>query len=296
MYQEKFYHSFPRIVGAPKESENEHNQRGITILESIIKHGLLITPEIMKLPFELESWHSPLVQHRCCFTLIERKDLENHCKLFGNFSIEWDTFLLKRIGIFPVFYLPIFDFEHGNHNEFVAPKFLYRMMNYHEYARECSKEAKENRDQLLREGGPNGEVIKYEKDLLFFTEMKAWFEGLKNNIYPIDNAKYTKENGYYHQREWKLPGNLKYNNKDIMELATLQQQKELIHLNPTFFSKKINYFNMNLKVAEICLFFKELDSKQILSYANKIIVPSSQVDRVKGIISAANLNVNVEAL
>lgn len=296
MYKENFYHSFPRIIGAVPESVDEHNERGLVILKSIVNNGLLITPETMKLPFEPEIWHSNFIQHRCCFTLIERSNLENHCKLFGNFSIEWNTLFLKRVGIFPVFYLPLFDFENGNHQDFVAPKFLYRMMNYHEYARECEKNAQEVYISLLRKGASEEEVKQCAMDILFYKDMKAWFEGLKNTVYPIDNRQYTKENGYYSQREWKLPGNLKHNNVDITSLADANQQEELIKLNPKFFSKKVNYFGNERTVAEISLFFKDIEGKHILEHANKIIVPLSQLDNVKDIISKAKLNVYVEAL
>ncbi|ENX41755.1 hypothetical protein [Acinetobacter sp. NIPH 2100] len=149
MPEEFFYHSFPRINTKINETLEQNNLRGIAILNNIIKNGLLLAPEVMHLPFELEKWQNPVVQHRCCFTLIKREMLEEHCQVFGRFSIEWNTSILKEIGIMPVMYLPLFDHNGDDDMKYVGSKFLYRMINFHEYSRQYLKEAEEGREEVF---------------------------------------------------------------------------------------------------------------------------------------------------
>lgn len=295
MLEEFFYHSFPRINTRANETLEQNNLRGITILNNIIKNGLLLAPEVMHLPFKLEKWQNPVVQHRCCFTLINRGMLKQHCQIFGRFSIEWNTSILKEIGIMPVMYLPLFDYNGDDDMKYVGSKFLYRMINYHEYARVCLKEVEEKREEVFKKG--NSEEIKdFENDERFFDEMRAFFEGLRNMVYPVDNKKYTEENGYYRQREWKLPGNLKFDGVDIVEKATYEKQIELLSINPAFFSKKINYFGVVYTRAQISFFLKKVCNEHILNHANKIIVPSECVKEVENLLAKSKLNIVVESL
>ncbi|ENX41754.1 hypothetical protein [Acinetobacter sp. NIPH 2100] len=115
-------------------------------------------------------------------------------------------------------------------------------------------------------------------------------------VYPVDNKKYTEENGYYRQREWKLPGNLKLNGIDITEIATIEDQRELLSINLDFFSKEINYFGRDYTRAQISFFLKNIYDSHILNYANKIIVPAERVEDVKRLLAKYKLNVAVESL
>jgi hypothetical protein len=295
MLEEFFYHSFPRVNKKADENLDDNNLRGFKVLESIVRNGLLITPEVLNLPFKLEEWQNPVVQHRCCFTLIERTKLDDHCRVFGSFSIEWNTYFLKKIGVTPVFYLPLFDFESDNHMELVSPKFLYRMLNYHEYARCCSEDI-ESRIKQAELVGDSISIDKYRSDKGFYDDMKGWFEGLKNMVYPIDHKRYTEENGYYMQREWKLPGNIIYNNTWLTTEPTSAQQQELLSLNSTFFNKEIDYFGNMRKRVEISLFLKNIEGKHILDHANKIIVPKEYYVQVNELKASYGLSVAIETL
>lgn len=295
MPEEFFYHSFPRVNKRADETLDDNNLRGFKVLESIVRNGLLITPEVLNLPFKLEEWQNPVVQHRCCFTLIERTKLNDHCRVFGSFSIEWNTYFLKKIGITPVFYLPLFDFESDNHMELVSPKFLYRMLNYHEYARLHSEDI-DSRIKQAQLVGDSISIGKYQSDKGFYDDMKGWFEGLKNMVYPIDHKRYTEENGYYMQREWKLPGNITYNNEWLTTEPTSAQQQELLSLNSTFFNKEIDYFGNMRKRVEISLFLKNIEGKHILDHANKIIVPKEYYVQVNELKASYGLSVAIETL
>ncbi len=293
MYNEFFYHSFSRLL--KNESTQDNNKRAFQTLESILKNGLLFVPEEIKLPFKIESPLKPIVQHRVCFTLISREKLLEHTKIFGNFSIEFNTNILREIGITPAMYLPIFNYDNDRHLQNVSSKFVYRLMKFHQEARE---EAEKIHNDLMKASKVSdySKILSLKKKKQEILEKRAWFEGLANMIYPLDNNSYTQENGYYQQREWKLPANLTNNGSDTTEIATHEQQQELLDINRNFFSKEINYLGRKLSRAMISFFLKTFQQKHILEHANKIIVPKENVAQVRALLSKYRVHLNVEQL
>lgn len=293
MYNEFFYHSFSRLL--KNESTQDNNKRAFQTLESILKNGLLFVPEEIKLPFKIESPLKPIVQHRVCFTLISREKLLEHTKIFGNFSIEFNTNILREIGITPAMYLPIFNYDNDRHLQNVSSKFVYRLMKFHQEARE---EAEKIHNDLMKASKVSdySKILSLKQKKQEILEKRAWFEGLANMIYPLDNNSYTQENGYYQQREWKLPANLTNNGSDTTEIATHEQQQELLDINRNFFSKEINYLGRKLSRAMISFFLKTFQQKHILEHANKIIVPKENVAQVRALLSKYKVHLNVEQL
>lgn len=293
MSNEFFYHSFSRLL--KNESTQDNNKRAFQTLESILKNGLLFVPEEIKLPFKIESPLKPIVQHRVCFTLISREKLLEHTKIFGNFSIEFNTNILREIGITPAMYLPIFNYDNDRHLQNVSSKFVYRLMKFHQEARE---EAEKIDNDLMKASKVSdySKILSLKQKKQEILEKRAWFEGLANMIYPLDNNSYTQENGYYQQREWKLPANLTNNGSDTTEIATHEQQQELLDINRNFFSKEINYLGRKLSRAMISFFLKTFQQKHILEHANKIIVPKENVAQVRALLSKYRVHLNVEQL
>ena len=293
MYNEFFYHSFSRLL--KNESTQDNNKRAFQTLESILKNGLLFVPEEIKLPFKIESPLKPIGQHRVCFTLISREKLLEHTKIFGNFSIEFNTNILREIGITPAMYLPIFNYDNDRHLQNVSSKFVYRLMKFHQEARE---EAEKIHNDLMKASKVSdySKILSLKQKKQEILEKRAWFEGLANMIYPLDNNSYTQENGYYQQREWKLPANLTNNGSDTTEIATHEQQQELLDINRNFFSKEINYLGRKLSRAMISFFLKTFQQKHILEHANKIIVPKENVAQVRALLSKYRVHLNVEQL
>lgn len=293
MLQEYFYHSFSRLL--PNESEADNYDRSFKTLESILRNGILFAPEEIKLPFELQTPLKPIVQHRVCFTLIERSELIDHASIFGKFSLEFDTGFLRKVGITPTMYLPIFNYEDDEHLQNVSSKFVFRLITFHQEIREKFDEVSNEISEAYCKGDlKKVSSLGQKKENLL--EKRAWLEGLSNMIYPIDNKNHTKENGYYRQREWKLPANLTFNGKDITTYATSSQQKQLLGLNYKFFSKKINYVDMQIPRCAISFFWKEVDEKHILEMARKLIVPQQCVEQVKALLADYNVHLAVEEL
>lgn len=192
-------------------------------------------------------------------------------------------------------YLPIFNYDNDRHLQNVSSKFVYRLMKFHQEARE---EAEKIHNDLMKASKVSdySKILSLKQKKQEILEKRAWFEGLANMIYPLDNNSYTQENGYYQQREWKLPANLTNNGSDTTEIATHEQQQELLDINRNFFSKEINYLGRKLSRAMISFFLKTFQQKHILEHANKIIVPKENVAQVRALLSKYRVHLNVEQL
>ncbi len=92
-----FYHSFPR----PREGETRQEllARGLAILRSIRRTGLILAPEVVEwtTPVSLGS-SSPyrVLQERICFTELPPDELPAHSQHFGPYAIEFDIAGLRR--------------------------------------------------------------------------------------------------------------------------------------------------------------------------------------------------------
>jgi hypothetical protein len=94
-----FYHTFPR----PKRGQDSI-QKGLKILESFLKSGILLVPEIITYKHEGKEYYA--AQSRLCMTQIDISELKAHEKYFGGFHLEFTNHKAYLLGAIPVFYLP----------------------------------------------------------------------------------------------------------------------------------------------------------------------------------------------
>jgi len=101
-----FYHSFPR-----KKENQDSIKKGLAILDSFLKNGILLVPEIIMYQREMKDKQMPLkkyyiVQSRFCLTQIDISELKAHENHFGCFHLEFTNDNVYALGAIPVFYLP----------------------------------------------------------------------------------------------------------------------------------------------------------------------------------------------
>ena len=113
------YHGFPRGLRR-RLGEHQSNAVGVAQLDSIRRHGLVLSPEWFRIPEnplaakrEGESPKTDFRQTRASFTLVERKGLTagvgdsgepTHVELFGDFLIGLRSSDARRLGAVPVLY------------------------------------------------------------------------------------------------------------------------------------------------------------------------------------------------
>jgi hypothetical protein len=107
------YHSFPRR----KAGEDELRQ-GLAILKGMVKHGLLLTPEIVVWQEErkADGTLGPVPTSYCtrvCFTELATSEVAAHADHFGVFALEFEVSTLRQLGAMPIFYVPRHDDHQG---------------------------------------------------------------------------------------------------------------------------------------------------------------------------------------
>ena len=236
----KFYHSFPRRPHS-RSSTFDENTIGLAILESIIKNGLLLTPESLKIPPNPRSVRaSPpytfINQYRACFTLLDRKDLlkkGGHAKNFGNFAIGLDTLEARKLGILPTFYYykntaKLSELEDSG----LSQEILFRLSEIRrilavlatiEAKSSIDTERTKSVDYLSKVGltlDDEGDVAKrllalrateadqivglFETDRVPAWNLAEWVELILSVFQTADSVKRNRHLAYISQREWRI--------------------------------------------------------------------------------------------
>ena len=112
--QRFMYHAFPR---RGREHENR-DEKGLRILQNIVRSGLLLTPERIEWPGEFfpgGKRGKPFSSYNthACFTELALDELPSHAESFGAFAIEFDIMTLRTLGAAPVLYIPLAEDDAG---------------------------------------------------------------------------------------------------------------------------------------------------------------------------------------
>jgi hypothetical protein len=93
-----FYHCFPR-----RHRSSESVSHGIEVLSSMLKSGLLLTPEVIRWGNGGKTLYH--LQRRICFTELSPSELPDHADDFGPFALEFSIDALRELSGMPVFYV-----------------------------------------------------------------------------------------------------------------------------------------------------------------------------------------------
>ncbi len=282
-----FYHSFPKSNGA-KKLENYRN--GVAILELILKHGLLLTPEVLEFTEERingEPRISKATQCRACFTLINQNELKQHSKIFGSFSLEFETDVLRNLGIMPVFYVP--KLTGGKYGQ-IGPMAMNRIAEIQHILKtlhnltDAIDKAPEAHDSLARHIDDKtmtyqlntGELNKFIKDLPIgedIRELLAFIQSFSSLFYPADNTRHDKEFSYYFQNEWRIIANLATKDERLSTPLDNKQKEEITPMNPDFFQGILSTKRWKKSRIDMCELLNVGEGKATLDLINKIYIP-----------------------
>jgi len=260
-----FYHSFPKGYYYKRSIEKEI---GIKILESICTIGFILAPEVVnwKKSIGIETEPHNIRQQRICFTLLNPREVKGHSKEFGRFSIEFNTDVLRNIGAMPVFYVPKGIETNESPSIFMIDKILkaLNIMN------------------------------------LFDSTISFGIKALLGYLYPADDEYEELKN--YRLKEWRITGNTLLNyirkkenlSKKDIDLAEYEKNK-LIEINHQFFTEYIGEAKKFRRVDK-CMKLYKFNSKHVLNYANRIIVPDDVEKETRKIVEKNNIDCAVTSL
>ena len=298
-----FYHSFPR-----RRDGNESKGKGLKILNSILRNGLLLTPEFHVWRERLTdgSYSKPWTvrQISVSFTLLSPSQPKDHSRVFGEFALEFQTQILRSLGAMPVFYLPSTNLRGQSKGladisgTMIArvgeiQKLLDRIKSlYHEASNRSSKERIVIEDDRGNRWPIDCSFMAARSLIDFFLQKGQSIDQLSDSLrvisnlfYPTENLDYTPELGYYYQREWRIIAGVSTKRGPVVELLNEKQKSEVTEIAPEFFSEEIQEQRGPVKRIDACRLLREFNGESIASLVNRIVVPNSCINRVREMLS-----------
>ena len=299
-----FYHSFPRRKLPGIDSYDQ----GLRILSSMVKHGLLLVPEVRQVAseFYLDGSRGPdlfIQQKRISFTELRPDELRQHGECFGYFAIEFEIEVLRALCAMPVIYIPEPIHTGGNNIiEGIGSTFVYRLGEIEDALVRLAI-LEQNVNSLLdneslqmkipdRSGSKERCTIRGAKHLVRWLRGQARpFEELLNAIrafeglfYPADDMRYTDMLGYYRQREWRIMANIINWGVPLSRSLDEKMKQEILSTDSEFFGEEIRFRSGLHRRIDQCQVVGEIEGKHILSHACRVIVPDAVVDAARRIL------------
>ena len=315
MYNKFLYHSFPR-----RGSDNIDLTitRGLAILSSMIKSGLLLTPEVTDWREHLQdgtlSQPVKLFQKRICFTLLAPSQLQKHATTFGPFAFEYRLENLRRLGGVPVFYIPYAQ-ETDMGLEGIGGALMSRLSEIQRLLTLLSDldgiiQTTQNKNEFLnvthnRIGvGQTRCTVGAAEDLIHFltyrmqtpSQLLNAIRALSGFFYPTEDPNFTGILDYYRQREWRIIGNMIKNGTESTRSLREAEIDKLIEIDNEFFGHKLDFPTGVYNRAEQSLIFHEVENKHVLHFAHRLIVPEKALKEALQIIGDFNNNLEVVSL
>lgn len=301
-----FYHSFPR----PREGETRKKllARGLAILRSIRRTGLILAPEVVEwtTPVSLGS-PSPyrVLQERVCFTELPADELPAHSLRFGPYSIEFDIAGLRRAGALPVIYIPQ-ALSKDDHLALIGPFVVSHLAHI--------KHLLGNLDELNRLTDPNhvgerfpgvegfaddcvvnlrngderrGIVQEFQvprdsiRDMLTFLGFEnAPFPAMNGAIsivqslfYPTDDQHVDEPLAYYRQREWRITPNYPVNNRPRGLPLQPRVREELLSVDGRFWKRELQFEDQRFRRVDRAVSLALPPPEHVVSAMTRVLVP-----------------------
>lgn len=279
-----FYHSFHR------HTKHDPNRRtSFSMLRSMLRHGLLLTPEEEHAPRVGGLKQVMWVQHRVCFTALEPHDLVAHQAHFGDFSFEFDGKIVREFGAQPAFYLAgvlsggaLFNASGAGFARHLVE--AYSVLDRFWRLQGASHPTLQAAAKMVKaEIFDNHTTDNHPIETLHFT-----LQALLNLYYPTDQPSVTPLQ-YFRQREWKIFPNLSHDGKWLYPAPDANHRRALLRMNPHFFGARIG---AKQKV-DLCMCYAPVDGRHIVREARRLIVPDRFVKRVKNLVASAGVKLPV---
>lgn len=305
-----FYHSFPRRgVLTPEEIT-----KGCKILAAIRDFGLLLTPQYIEWKQPTVSGEPrifPVLQKRVCFTELIPRELKGHAQKFGNFALEFEIDVVRRLGAIPVFYVPQ-PSKHLTDGSAIGTVLLGIAMDAHAVISRMAC-----LDQILHGTTPVAEKFGFQPGFARspdgrgdFTldrdeatrflaaighavtpwhDLSAGMFALLNFFHPTDNEKADRAMEYYREREWRIACGFRLNQPDgppvdVLHAPTPEERGRFLEIDNEFFSRQIVTDTGTVDSLDAALVHPGLPNKRIMEMVRRVIVPRDAVAKASEIL------------
>jgi hypothetical protein len=308
MKEPHLYHSFPRV----RDNETPDDKVGMAILTSILKHGFLLTPEVIEYPGKIndkgeEENRIKLLQ--CKFSLTAIDDTENlkeHAITYGGFHLEFTCESGYLIGAMPVMHIPksrdsVKESLWHLGSSFVRLisdfKTMASMLEYLDKA--AADFAAEKKITVSTETGIEKEIyvaqLRNILDLILdgiadkdekegarekeFNRIQGAIQGLCSLIYFTDHIDKIGRWKYLHHfwvREWRIVQGMSVNGKEQDRDLTEEEKEAVKAVNESFFGGRLDVEidGKRPRVIDMCRLLPSVDGVAVTELINRIIVPA----------------------
>ena len=305
----KFFHSFPRR--RQSESETDAHHKGLQILRHIVANGIMLVPEIV-------TWHDKsmmmsLCQLRFCLTALESSELQKHSKIFGDFSLEFSSSFIRKLGGMPVFYMPQALEVNGSFSGVGSSliraieeiRHLLEMVSDLDSAINSKPDAMVVKARVLGAFADNQKEFvtqafdldrdELKKTLEFlgaekqsFQQLANWAVYMQNIIYPTDNQKLDQELSYYRQKEWRIVSGLGHASGQQDRELTKEEKRKLILLDEHFWKHELTHHLSSglqkFRRVDRTRVIEKLEGRPIVEHLSAVYVPISILDEAQAIV------------
>ena len=320
-----FYHSFPRPRKG--ESRRELVARGLAILRSIRRSGLILAPEVVE-------WTTPVslggpspyrvFQQRVCFTELRPDELPGHSRHFGPYAIEFGIAGLRRAGALPVIYMPQ-ALSKDDHLALLGPfvvshlaHIVHMLRSLNElnqltdlnHVRERFPGAERFADDCvfdLRNGDERRGIVQEFKvpmtsirDILAFIGFEnAPFPAMIGAIsivqslfYPTDDEHVDEPLAYYRQREWRITANYSVNGQPRGLSLPPYEREQLLNADGRFWKRELQFEDQKFRRVDKAVSLAQPPPEDVRSMITRVLVPSETVRQVEQVFAGIPVEVH----
>ena len=321
-----FYHSFPR----PRKGESRQDlaNRGLAILRSIQRNGLLLAPEVVEwtTPVSLGS-PSPyrVLQQRVCFTELHPDELAVHSQHFGPYAIEFDITGLRRAGAMPVMYMP----QALSKNDHLAliGSFVVSHLSHIKHMLQSLNNLKQGTDlDQLRKRYPEatsfaddcvitlangdeqrGTIQEFKvpmtsvRDLLSFIGFEnapfpAMFGALsivQSLFYPTDNEHIDEPAlAYYRQREWRITADYSVNGQPRGTSLPPCEKERLLRADGYFWKHEMEFEDQKFRRVDKAVSLALPPPDDVRFLITRVLAPSEKVRQAEQLFADVPVEVH----
>jgi hypothetical protein len=285
----RLYHAFPRSERAERELAV-----GWEVFSSFLTLGMLMTPEQIIYPAVSPqgvdiSKGSQINQLRCCFTLLDESEVENHSCTFGAFALEFDANELRAIGALPVVYMPqpVRDASGRVYGpSIVANNIVHQLRDTAVLLQEIIK----LRQHVEEHKNISGQTLTLKTGTITFQGIevlldyllgsKVSFEYMLNGIQFLSSMFYHTDSArketlllesdlrYFLQREWRIVSGLMLIDRELSveEMIRLERMSE-------FFRQELILGGAVYKRAKICRVIAQVNDSPFYNLVRKFYIP-----------------------
>jgi len=227
-------------------------------------------------------------------------DLPDHAKVFGPIALEFDQYMLRRIGALPVIYIPQPFSTDPEHDRFalIGQSFVYRLFETYQILSDLAA-ISEHVETLpatdvqvtVRHSKADSEHYRYSSDMLrkllrTLTHGKQPFPQLASAMcmlscffYPTDAPiayRLQDDDGrlaYYREREWRIVSNINFRGVPIDKELGSEAASEIASVIDRSFSPYQDEMIHGTTFIHDCRLITTFDGDSIINAVRRILVP-----------------------